>query len=73
LSKTALAIFAFLGIPASTTHAITSSIMGAGAIRRKRAVRWGVGKRIVFTWLLTIPGSASIAFVATMIIQYFVQ
>ena len=68
-----LAIFAFLGIPASTTHAITGSIMGAGAVRRRRAVRWGVGKRIVFAWLITIPGAAAIAYVVTMIIQYFVQ
>lgn len=68
-----LAIFAFLGIPASTTHAITGSIMGAGAVRRRRAVRWGVGKRIVFAWLITIPGAAAIAYVVTMIIQYLVQ
>jgi len=67
-----LAIFAQLGIPASTTHAITGSIMGAGAVRRKRAVRWGVGRQIVFAWLITIPGSAGIAWVATMIIQQFV-
>ena len=67
-----LAIFAFVGIPASTTHAITGSIMGAGAVRRKRAVRWGVGKKIVFAWLITIPGAAGIAWVVTMIIQQFV-
>lgn len=67
-----LAIFAHLGIPASTTHAITGSIMGAGAVRRKRAVRWGVGRQIVFAWLITIPGSAGIAWISTMIIQQFV-
>jgi len=53
-----LAIFATLGIPASTTHAITGTIMGSGAARRKRAVRWKVGKQIVFAWIITIPGSA---------------
>jgi PiT family inorganic phosphate transporter len=68
-----LAIFAYLGIPASTTHAITGSIMGAGAVRRKRAVRWGIGKRIVFAWLITIPGAAAFAYIVTMVIQYFVQ
>jgi PiT family inorganic phosphate transporter len=68
-----LAIFAYLGIPASTTHAITGSIMGAGAVRRKRAVRWGIGRRIVFAWLITIPGAAAFAYVVTTVIQYFVQ
>ena len=67
-----LAIFATLGIPASTTHAITGSIMGAGAVRRKFAVRWKVGRQIVFAWLITIPGSAGIAFAATYVIELFV-
>ncbi|MCH6574381.1 MAG: inorganic phosphate transporter [Bacteroidetes bacterium] len=64
--------FATLGIPASTTHAITGSIMGAGAVRRKYAVRWNVGRQIVFAWLITIPGSAGIAFLSTHIIHLFV-
>lgn len=67
-----LAIFATLGIPASTTHAITGSIMGAGAVRRKFAVRWKVGRQIVFAWLITIPGSAGIAYLSTQIIHLFV-
>ncbi|HXW02580.1 MAG TPA: inorganic phosphate transporter [Candidatus Nitrosotenuis sp.] len=67
-----LAIFASLGIPASTTHAITGSIMGAGATRRKHAVRWKVGRQIVVAWLITIPGSAAIAFVATHIVYFLV-
>lgn len=66
-----LAIFAALGIPASTTHAITGSIMGAGAVRRKYAVRWKLGRQIVIAWLITIPGSAAIAFVGTKIIELF--
>ncbi|MBM3904959.1 MAG: inorganic phosphate transporter [Thaumarchaeota archaeon] len=67
-----LAVFASLGIPASTTHAITGSIMGAGATRRKHAVRWKVGKQIVATWLITIPGSAAIAYVSTIIIHWII-
>lgn len=67
-----LAIFATLGIPASTTHAITGSIMGAGSIRRKHAVRWKIGRQIVFAWAITIPGSAGIAIVSTYIIYLFV-
>jgi len=67
-----LAIFATLGIPASTTHAITGSIMGAGAARRKRAVRWKVGRQIVFAWLITIPGSAALGIAFTYVINLFV-
>lgn len=67
-----LAAFSTLGIPASTTHAITGSIMGAGAARRKRAVRWKVGKQIVFAWVITIPGSAIMGIIATYLINLFV-
>ena len=47
-----------LGIPISTTHAITSSILGAGATKRLSAVRWGVTGQIFFSWLLTVPVAA---------------
>ena len=43
------------GIPVSTTHVITSAILGMGSTRRLSAVRWGVAREIVFTWLLTFP------------------
>jgi len=49
------------GIPVSTTHTITGSIMGAGSVRKLSAVRWGVAGRIVWAWVLTIPGSALIS------------
>jgi len=67
-----LAIFAMLGIPASTTHAITGSVMGAGAARRKRAVRWKVSRQIIFSWVITIPGAAGLAIAFTYIIHLFV-
>jgi len=67
-----LSIFAILGIPASTTHAITGSIMGAGAARRKRAVRWKVSRQIIFSWLITIPGAAGLGIAFTFIIHLFV-
>jgi inorganic phosphate transporter, PiT family len=51
----------FLGIPVSTTHTITGAIVGVGATRRLSAVRWGVAGRIVWAWVLTIPGAALIA------------
>ena len=47
-----------LGIPVSTTHAITGAIVGVGTTRRLSAVRWGVAGRIVWAWLLTIPAAA---------------
>jgi PiT family inorganic phosphate transporter len=67
-----LAIFAILGIPASTTHAITGSVMGAGAARRIRAVRWRVSRQIIFSWVITIPGAAGLAIAFTYIIHLFV-
>jgi len=67
-----LAIFAVLGIPASTTHAITGCVMGAGAARRKRAVRWKVSRQIIFSWVITIPGAAGLAIAFTYIIHLFV-
>jgi inorganic phosphate transporter, PiT family len=51
----------FLGIPVSTTHTITGAIVGVGATRRLSAVRWGVARRIVWAWVLTIPAAAAIA------------
>jgi PiT family inorganic phosphate transporter len=56
------------GVPVSTTHAITGSIVGVGATRRLSAVRWGVAGQIVWAWILTIPmafaiGAASYRFV----------
>jgi PiT family inorganic phosphate transporter len=47
-----------LGVPVSTTHTITGSIVGVGATNRLSAVRWGVARRIVWAWVLTIPASA---------------
>src|SRR6266704_3070916 len=51
---------AVFGIPVSTTHTITGAIVGVGASRRLTAVRWGVTRRIVWAWILTIPGAALI-------------
>jgi len=52
---------ALAGIPVSTTHTITGAIIGVGAIHRLSAVRWGVARRIVWAWLITIPASAAAA------------
>ncbi len=52
---------AMLGIPVSTTHTISGAITGVGAIKRLTAVRWGIMGRIVWAWVLTIPGAAIVA------------
>ncbi len=60
-----------LGVPVSTTHTITGSIMGVGSLKRLTAVRWGVAGQIIWAWVLTIPISAAIsagAFLLTKLI-----
>jgi PiT family inorganic phosphate transporter len=48
----------YLGVPVSTTHTITGAIVGVGAVQRVSAVRWGIARRVVWAWVLTIPMSA---------------
>jgi PiT family inorganic phosphate transporter len=54
-ASVSILLASFLGIPLSTTHVINTAIMGVGAARRFSAVRWGVTREIVLTWLLTFP------------------
>src|SRR6185503_16282919 len=56
------------GIPVSTTHTITGSIVGVGATRRLSAVRWGLAGRIVWAWVLTIPAAFSMSVLAYLLI-----
>jgi inorganic phosphate transporter, PiT family len=56
-----LFVSSFMGIPVSTTHTITGSIMGIGSLRRFTAVRWGVAGQIVWAWVLTIPCAGAIS------------
>ena len=49
------------GIPVSTTHTITGGIVGVGSAQRMSAVRWGLARRVVWAWVLTIPGAAIVA------------
>ena len=51
----------YLGVPVSTTHTITGAIVGVGAARRTSAVRWGVARRIVIAWVVTMPMAGLIA------------
>ena len=64
-----LAVMALSGIPVSTTHAISGAIMGVGATKRFSAVRWGLGKRIIYAWIITIPASAAISAIIFIIIK----
>ena len=58
-----------LGMPVSTTHVISSAIMGVGSSDRLRTVRWGVARSIVTAWILTIPASGATAGVAYLILN----
>lgn len=60
-----------MGIPVSTTHTITGSIIGVGATKRLSAVRWGVTRNLLVAWLLTIPVSAVMAGLCYWIIRFF--
>jgi len=64
---------AHVGIPVSTTHTITGAIVGVGATKGTRAVRWGVAGRIVWAWIFTIPMSALLAAVACVATQYLAR
>ena len=56
-----------LGIPVSTTHTITGAIVGTGSVRSFSAVRWGVAGRIVWAWVLTVPGAAAMSALAYLL------
>ncbi|MFM5953762.1 MAG: anion permease, partial [Novosphingobium sp.] len=60
-----------MGIPVSTTHAITGAVIGTGAARKASAVRWGVAGRVVTAWFITIPMSAAVGAVFYTLTQMF--
>jgi PiT family inorganic phosphate transporter len=62
-SASAITLFlaTVLGIPVSTTHTVTGSIVGVGSLHSVNAVRWGVARNIVWAWILTIPASGLVA------------
>jgi len=62
---------AALGMPTSTTHVITSSILGVGLSKRLSAVNWQIAYRIVWAWVLTIPASAAVSFVTYQTLSSF--
>lgn len=60
-------------MPVSSTHVMTSSVMGVGATRRFSAVRWGVAQQVLLAWLLTLPGAGLCAFVAYHVAHLLVR
>ena len=57
-----------LGIPVSTTHVVSGSVMGSGATMGASTVRWGVARRIVWAWIVTIPAAAAVAAASYLVI-----
>jgi phosphate/sulfate permease len=66
-----LFVTAQMGIPVSTTHTITGSIIGVGATKRLSAVRWGITRSLLFAWIVTIPVSAIVAGISYFVICLF--
>jgi inorganic phosphate transporter, PiT family len=60
---------AHFGMPVSTTHAISASIMGVGAAKRFGALKWVVVEQILWAWFLTLPMAALIAYAAMRLVQ----
>jgi inorganic phosphate transporter, PiT family len=69
-AATAIFIATMLGIGISTTHTITGAIVGVGATKRLSAVRWGVARKIVWAWILTIPAAAAIGAVTYHLLAF---
>jgi PiT family inorganic phosphate transporter len=61
-----------IGLPLSTTHVISSTIMGVGASKRLSAVRWGVGSNILAAWIFTLPACAALAWGVCKLLQYMI-
>jgi len=59
-----------LGLPVSTTHVIATAIMGVGATKRLTAVRWGIGKKIINAWIITLPACAIFAWLTCTLLRF---
>ncbi len=60
---------AHVGLPVSTTHTLTSSILGVGATRRLSAVRWGIAGKILTAWIFTLPCTALLAYLIIRVVD----
>ena len=68
-AATVIEIASHLGIPVSTTHCASSAIMGVGATKRLSAVRWGIARDIVLTWILTFPACGILGWIIASILK----
>lgn len=65
-------VASLLGAPVSTTHVVSSSIMGVGAAKRFKGVRWNIARQILIAWVVTIPSSALVAILIYNLLRFFV-
>ena len=72
-AATVIEVASRIGMPLSTTHVISSTIMGVGASKRLSAVRWGIGKNIVLAWILTLPACLILAWIICKVLHLFVR
>ncbi len=63
----------YLGIPVSTTHTVTGSVIAVGAARKVSAVRWNIAANIVIAWIVTLPASALMAALCYIAVRYFLR
>lgn len=70
-AATVIEVASRIGLPLSTTHVISSTIMGVGASKRFSAVRWGIGKNIMLAWVFTLPACLIISWVICKILHLF--
>ena len=69
-AATVIEIASHIGLPLSTTHVISSTIMGVGASKRLSAVRWGVGGNIALAWVFTLPACAVLAWTICKVLHF---
>jgi inorganic phosphate transporter, PiT family len=69
-AATVLIVTAHLGMPVSTTHVISSAIMGVGSARGPKGVRWGVARRILLAWVVTIPAAGIVAALSWFVLHF---
>jgi PiT family inorganic phosphate transporter len=68
-AATVIEVASHFGIPVSTTHCVSSSIMGVGATKRLSAVRWGIARDIVLTWILTFPACMFVGWLLALLLK----
>jgi len=61
-SALVILVASMFGLPVSTTHVVSSSIMGVGTAKRSNAIRWSVVERMIWAWILTLPITALVAY-----------